>query len=384
VMMRELLRWQKEIILSIENRMRTDDMFVVNVATGGGKTWIGGYLALRHKPSIVVCPTVVLARQWDAWFRERGIEPGFIGDGCMDVNRDGVNIGVINSIVNNIYIMPQFAMGIYDEAHNYGGTYQRAFNISRTKVLLTATPTEWMKGYKQIANVTLNKLIDNKIVDDYIATLIGVDLTLSEQKEYNYYDRLLRQYLDDSGIATLQTAFKLIGLSSGKMSHVLRDIAKTYQNMIRISAMSEGKDELITEFAKDSDENVIVFCNYIEQARRIHERLLRLGIDSILITGKDSKKQRREKLRRASNTKALVTTKILDEGWTPEVPFSIGIIASATGQKRQLIQRIGRTIRHYGNGHRYIIDVVARGTVDERLARRRWHSLGNRLRTFIV
>jgi superfamily II DNA or RNA helicase len=73
---------------------------------------------------------------------------------------------------------------------------------------------------------------------------------------------------------------------------------------------------------------------------------------------------------RNGNYKAIVTTKVLNEGI--DIPKAkIAIILGGSASDREYIQRLGRILRKQGNAEAILYEVVVRNTADERISQRR-------------
>lgn len=68
--------------------------------------------------------------------------------------------------------------------------------------------------------------------------------------------------------------------------------------------------------------------------------------------------------------RAIVTTKVLNEGI--DVPEAkVAVVLGGSASAREYVQRLGRVLRKQGNAEAILYEVIARKTVDERIAQRR-------------
>ena len=73
---------------------------------------------------------------------------------------------------------------------------------------------------------------------------------------------------------------------------------------------------------------------------------------------------------RAGIYRAIVTSKVLNEGI--DVPEAkIAVVLGGSAGAREYVQRLGRVLRKRGNARATLYEVIARKTVDERIARQR-------------
>ena len=125
----------------------------------------------------------------------------------------------------------------------------------------------------------------------------------------------------------------------------------------------------LTKAERDAGSKIIIFTQYIDQAREIYEALAMS--DAELITSKARGREEAFKRFSEGRTRVLITTTVLDEG--VDVPDAdIAIIASGTGSPRQMIQRIGRVVRASpGKREARIYEVISKGTIEEALSEMR-------------
>lgn len=73
---------------------------------------------------------------------------------------------------------------------------------------------------------------------------------------------------------------------------------------------------------------------------------------------------------RAGTYKAIVTSKVLNEGI--DVPEAkVAVVLGGSAGAREYVQRLGRVLRKQGNAQAVLYEVIARNTVDERIAQQR-------------
>lgn len=78
---------------------------------------------------------------------------------------------------------------------------------------------------------------------------------------------------------------------------------------------------------------------------------------------------------RAGTYRAIVTSKVLNEGI--DVPEAkIAVVLGGSSSAREYVQRLGRVLRKRGNAQAVLYEVIARKTVDERIAQRRRRGYG--------
>lgn len=135
----------------------------------------------------------------------------------------------------------------------------------------------------------------------------------------------------------------------------------------RLAATNPAKDTEITELLDAHDDaQTLVFVDYLDQGRRIADRL-----DAPFLSGETPHMERRELLRsfKRGGISTLVISRVGDEGI--DVPDAdLAIVASGLGgSRRQGAQRAGRTMRPNGGSRVYVL--ATRGTEEESMAKQR-------------
>jgi superfamily II DNA or RNA helicase len=107
-------------------------------------------------------------------------------------------------------------------------------------------------------------------------------------------------------------------------------------------------------------ERAIVFCGRREAAERVSRDL------AIPLIGADTPASERRAVLRAidaGEVRAVVTVRVLDEGWdVPAAKLGIVLGDSTRGGRRQHTQRLGRILRRQGDAVASLFEIVAAGT----------------------
>jgi len=136
-------------------------------------------------------------------------------------------------------------------------------------------------------------------------------------------------------------------------------------------AKSTSKIDKAVEIAREEYEKgnkVIVFTQYVDQAREIARRL-----EALLLTGDTPEEERKRALQefKYAQRGILVVTTVGDEGL--DIPdANVGILVSGTGSRRQFIQRLGRLLRPKPGGKEAVMyEIILEKTTEEFQARKR-------------
>ena len=143
---------------------------------------------------------------------------------------------------------------------------------------------------------------------------------------------------------------------------------KAYRESKRIALGTDAKMRVLGELMeRHRSERVLIFTAENEMVYRISERFLIPAI-----THETPIKERREWLAafNAGEVLALATSKVLNEG--VDIPAAgIAIVLSGSGSSREHIQRLGRILRKQPDKEAILYEVVALGTTEEQISRRR-------------
>ncbi|TDA28901.1 MAG: hypothetical protein DSO00_05300 [Archaeoglobi archaeon] len=124
---------------------------------------------------------------------------------------------------------------------------------------------------------------------------------------------------------------------------------------------------------KLKDRKIIVFTRYVDQAERAH-KVAREVMKSAILTGSTKDRGRVFDRLRSGKVNCIVSTTVLDEGI--DVPDAdVAIVLSGSGSERQLMQRIGRVLRHREGKTALVVEIVTRNTVEEKIAEKRCRAL---------
>ena len=335
---------------------------MIAMATGSGKSRVAVELAkhyaapslFAYKEIAVIVPTEKLRDEnwkeefykWDAAVEWSAVTGLCYASGSKVVNRD-------------------FELAILDEGHNITELSSEFFinnNVKRT-VLLTATPPE-DKVKKQILSdldinlvyeLTLDQAVRLGFVAPYKITVITVPLDATtknipggtkvkpfmttEAACYAYWNKRVQACFGDQ---TPQGKSKMKFAILGRMQFIYKIPSKT--QVIKFLL-----DKVIPE-----DARTIIFCGNIEQAEEVcpnyyHSKSGNVSYDAF----------KAEQINRLSCVKAV------DEGHNlPNVDS--GIIGQLNSGEKQLIQRIGRTIRFRPGHEAHLYIVVSESTQDEK------------------
>jgi len=358
----------------IENKYRG----VIALPTGSGKTIIGvASLAEMGVRTLIIVYTKEQMMQWrDAIIKYTDIPQSMIGlIHSEDKRLAPVTITTYQSGFRQINtISPFFDLLIIDEVHHLPADkfkYIAVHSIARYRMGLSATPYREDGKHEELfsllGGVVYYKTPSDLVSMGYLAPykIITVKVKLSKE-ERELYDNLRRKYWSLAG----SREFKQV-VEDARRDPSAREALRIHSQMRSIIARAKAKIEKAVEIARKELENggkIIVFTQYVDQAKEISEKL-----NAYLLTGEVPTEERKRILEEFRNADKgiLVVTTVGDEGL--DIPdANIGIIVSGTGSRRQFIQRLGRLLRPKPGGREAILyEIVLEKTSEEYQAKKR-------------
>ena len=245
-----------------------------------------------------------------------------------------------------------FGLVIFDEVHHLPAVGYRniaEFSAAPYRLGLTATYER-----EDDLHSELNKLIGGKVYEKQVSELAGghlatykikrvtTKLTEEERKEYEQHYSIFLNYIRKTRtIIKGPQDFQKLVIKSGRDPEARK--ALLARNEARYLAFnSNSKLEKLKKILETHKEDRIFI--FTEHNHFVHQISREFFIPAI--TYRTHAKERSSILEkfRAGKYRAVVTSKVLDEGIdVPEA--NIGIIASGTGSKREYVQRLGRILR---------------------------------------
>lgn len=352
---------------------------VIVLPTGSGKTVIGiNAISLLNTPTIVVVPTLDLLDQWRSRLKkEFRVDVGMLGGGEQEIK--ALTVSTYDSAyIHAARLGNKFGLIIFDEVHHLPAeVYKNIAEMFASPFRMGLTATyEREDGL----HAELNRLVGGKVFEKKVKELAGehlspfrlqkiaVELTAEEQKEYEHNQGIFADYLRRCNI-TIRTPldFQKIVIRSGRDPNARK--ALLARNKARdIALNSISKIEKFREILKKHTESrLFIFTEHNKLVHIISKEFLIPAI-----TYRTATRERSEILDRfrSGEYKAVVTSKVLDEGI--DVPEAdVGVILSGTGSRRAFIQRLGRILRKKEGKEAVLYEIVSAETSEINTAKRR-------------
>lgn len=274
-----------------------------------------------------------------------------------------ITIGTYHSIINNLELLTNSKMVIFDEVHLVSDTttaLRKVFDIvtatdpKKPLLGLTATIDEQDPRFNTILSLLppvkrymIRDAVKDKRLARPIVIPIKVDLTENEQKIYDQCSAKIRNisgYLNTSDPKSISALLRGRGARTAGLAKAWFANVKERKYLINCAKNKLLAAENIIA-TKHASERIMVFSETIESIQKLKENLACRGIKSMVIESKLNAKDRQKILSTwGKDFFPLLSVHTLEIGYdVPEV--RVGIILATTSNMNQIVQRIGRTVR---------------------------------------
>ncbi|MEM2472863.1 MAG: DEAD/DEAH box helicase [Sulfolobales archaeon] len=354
---------------------------IISLPTGSGKTVVGvAAIASIELPALVVASTVEQVRQWSEHLsRLASISPVVVHSkvkrqpSLEEILSADVVVTTYATCAKRIEIPATRRALVIDEVHHLPAPYfRRIVQASPASIVLGLSATPHREDGKHeelfpmIGGVIYHRSAEELASKGYLAMYrvysVPVKLHPSERREYEEAVKMYEELKGDRSFEEL--------VEDAKWDETAREALRMKSIARQIALMSESKISAIKRIVSRHlmlGDKVIVFTEYVDQAKRLAEEL-----GALLITGDTPARKRAEVFNRFREMQSgvLVITRVGDEGI--DIPdANVGIIASGTGSRRQYIQRIGRLLRPKPGKTAVIYEVFTADTTEKFEVRRR-------------
>lgn len=320
------------------SRLQSKTQGLVVLPCGGGKTRLGvGAIARVGRTAIVGVHTDDLVKQWVDDVRSLlGVEPGVVGAGRREIDRDVV-VASVFSLAPLLEADPslgaRFGFAIFDEAHHIpAATFQRVIRSlpARRRLGLSATPDR-EDGHGKLVDWSFGPRLLVKTVQELVAD----------------------GFLMMPRLVEVPTEFEF---------DVNPDDPRRITKLHRALTRDEPRNRTIADLAmweSQAGETVLLLSNRKEHCRRLGKMLCAMGVDARVVVGATGKRARAGALDdlRAGAASVVVATSLADEGLNIERLSRI-ILAFPERARGKTVQRVGRLTRKWEGKDPVLYDVV--------------------------
>jgi len=352
---------------------------VLKAVTGSGKSYVA-LKTVEVNPSgvLVIVPTVALLNQWKAHLGKLGLRCGLVGNGCKEFKN--ITIAVINSLRGED--ISQFRLIIADELHRYFSNENYkvikfiANDSANNKYMgsflgLSATPeradlVNFEQFIQKVPIIYEHDLEDAVLYGSICKFEVKREWCCLSDVEQAIYDRAsetIKQQLDFYGGFHLAMAV----MQRGRARRLSEAINERKQVLANSTAKIQKTAELINLLGK----KVIVFSEFIDSLELL-KKYIKQTIPVCEYHSKMKKKERATQIETFKTTPGavLLSARALDEGL--DIPeCDTAIVMSGSSKNRQFVQRLGRILRPGKDKIATSIEIVIKGTIDERWSRTR-------------
>jgi superfamily II DNA or RNA helicase len=388
-----LYRWQKEALVAwrVANKKG-----IVEAVTGGGKTRVA-IAAIQEQlnddlDTVILVPSIILLHQWYDELCERfpNAQIGRLGDNHHD-SLLNCNILVATAQSSSRHVLnagSADALLVADEVHRFGAkTYRlaleeefsRRLGLSATWERQDGAHEDVLKPYFGPVVFTLNfeRARQDEIIAPFFLALIGVDLTIEEQDEYEAEGKKMgrqrRRLVRDFDAPDDDRFFRWLARAQrGEIPGAQRAAGIFHSAMTKrraILAEAEAKIDTICELATlmGDGRRVIIFTETIRAADEIADAWKDEGVECSPYHSTLPQHKQDEILEqfRSGGLDHIVVAKKFDEG--VDIPDAdVALIVSTSRSNTQLVQRAGRVLRRKADGREaWIILLFARDTTED-------------------
>lgn len=374
--------------VAVRHNLQSTDSDLIVIPTGEGKTIVGLSIINNYKlPSLIVCPTIILTKQWVNFIREYGGKATSIsseGDNIFS----SLSVTTYASALRNLDILSQYNIIIFDESHHvcsreYQKIADRALDLGLIIVGLTATERTDEEGRpvqekifkrKYIRTLAQRQQSDQRIPLTFIERKVILSPEQKKKYEENWeiYTEEIKKYGGFQGMMSRG------GRTSKGYFYSMNDGAKAYNMVKKLLSENPSKIDLVVDIIRNNEGNFIVFGDTIKMVEIIHSRLREAGISSIKIHSvrkkhKDDQKEQsrteRERLIKylsEGKVRVLVGAVAIEEGLDlPDMDNAIFVSIFSPSAKKS-IQRSGRVMRPRPDKHATIYVLYSENTIEEK------------------
>ncbi len=374
---------------------RADRHGSIILPTGAGKTFVAlRAIAETKTHTLIIVPTVDLLHQWyarlvNAFDRPNGTDHQTIGVWYGgEKTLKPITVTTYPSAWANAELFGnQFGLLVFDEIHHLPAPNWHEIALicaAPYRLGLTATyPNDQIEGLSRadLLDSLVGKVVYKKHIDDlsgkqlaeYRTERLRIDLTERERADY---DRAYGQYTGYVRENRLREKHGAGWWHTFTMLSAKEQEARTAKvaelKLKEIVFQAQGKLEILDGLLRENvDRPMLIFTAHNRFAYQIARRYL-----IPVITHQTKSAERKAILDgfRAGTYRAIVTSNVLNEG--VDVPAAkVAVVLGGNASAREYIQRLGRVLRKHGNTEAVLYEVIARKTIDERIATARRRSV---------
>ncbi len=358
---------------------------IIALPTGSGKTVIGvAAISVLSERTLVIAYTKEQLKQWiDQILRYTDIPRSYVASFYSEEKRLApITVTTYQTAYRHIAELAfRYSFVIVDEVHHLPaekfktialGLYApHRMGLSATVVREDGKHTELFPLMGGIVyHKTPQEMIEKGYLAPYSTFLVKVSLTPEEKKEYEKFRSIYKAL-------SMGLSFKEVLRRAQNGDPRMGKALSIHSSMQQVFQKAKAKEKAVKEIVEkelEKGSKILIFTQYVDQARKLGELL-----EAPVITG-DTETRKRFRILdefRKAEKGVLILTTVGDEGLDiPDV--NVGIIVAGTGSRRQFIQRLGRLLRPKPGKKARLYEIIVKGTAEEAQARKRKKIEGER------
>jgi superfamily II DNA or RNA helicase len=360
---------------------------VVVLPTGSGKTRVAlAVMARTRLRTLCLVPTRVLL---DQWLREIGrLYPGAVGclgDGVHTVAP--VTVATFESGLRHMdRLGNRFDLLIVDEVHHFGGGQRdeaMEMSIASARLGLTATPVRpdhpSARRLAELVGPTVFELAVADLAGRFLASfdLIALHLDLSETERKAYSERvsIYREAMAQFRRQVPEASWEDFARIAVRTDQGRRALLAFRQARALLGFTEAKRKALGSLLVRHADARLLVFTADNQTAYAISREHLIMPLTCDI--GRHEREEALTRFREGA-LRALVSARVLNEGM--DVPDAgVAVVVGGSQGEREHVQRVGRILRPRPGKRAVIYELITRGTMEVRQARRRREALAPRV-----
>ncbi|MEY4577118.1 MAG: hypothetical protein RL701_1821 [Pseudomonadota bacterium] len=373
----ELRPYQQTALMTWAHEQRG----LVVLPTGSGKTRLAcAVMAACRVPTLCLVPTRVLLHQWCKEISRHYRGPvGCLGDGNQAL--ESITVATFESAYRGMQRFGhQFQLLVVDEVHHFGnGVRDEALEmcVAPRRLALTATAPEG-RALARVNELMGPCVCALSVADlsglwlaDFENIVLGLRLTVDEQKQYDYALQTFRAVFDKFRRLSPGGTWQDFSAFASR-SEVGRNALAAFRTSRELTNYPAAKRLAVaTLLQQHRGRRVLIFTANNSTAYAIAREHLVMPITCDI-----DRAEREQALAafRAGELRALVSAQVLNEGL--DVPDAeVAIIVGGVRGQREHVQRVGRLLRPAPGKRALIYELVLEGTHELRKAAHRRRAL---------
>lgn len=359
---------------------------LIALPTGAGKTRVAmAAMSRSGLRTLCLVPTRALLEQWKLEIERAYARPvGCYGDGSHELA--AVTVATFESGYRHMHHLGnRFDMLVVDEAHHFGcGLRDEALEmcVAEARLGLTATPPHDRTTLERLGELvgpiayelTIGDLA-GRFLSSFELVTLHLGLTRDERVAYETSMKLFRDFHGRFRRLAPTANWQDLVRAAARTNEGRRAL-EAFRRVGRLLAFTQNKRQVLRSLLQQHRERrTLVFTADNETAYSVATEHLVMPLTCDI-----GRTERKDVLSRfaTGELRVLVSARVLNEGI--DLPDAdVAIIVAGTQGAREHVQRVGRLLRPREGKRALVYELVTRGTIEVRQAKRRRAGLTARI-----